>query len=863
VGGGVGVNVVGIVQTTGNGDIDITGTGGSGGIGGNAGLFVHGSLVSALGTGDVRLIGTGGSGPQYNHGIDLVGSIGPGTNVKVNGGELTLDGTAGGGSDSVALRLWGTAGASNTVRSTGAGNITLIGDSLSIEDTNTIDAAGSATLRPRTAGTAIDLGGVDAAGVLGLTDAELDRVTAGTLHIGSRSAGAITVSAAVDPAGTDRLHLRTGGWVRDINNAGITETELAITAGGTVVLTASDADALAAAVTGSGGIVFADPDGLTVGVLDGVTGLRTPSGNLVVTAGGPLTMSQALDTAGGSLDLYVLADDAALSVNAPLSATANALLSADRMAINAPVSAPGQSVTLLPDYTADTGDAIDLGSATDTAPATLELSDAELDRITAATIRIGDPGTGPITITAPITANVTTLHLVTGSGIGYGPGGSLEVTQLALEAKKAVALKKDAGSYTKVEYLAYKMEPEPTAPLAEKKLAVENTGPMTITEVDGVSGGKSTGVVVEIITHSPLTIDRPVIDTAGGTIRLVATNDGGGDDHLTINATVQTSGGDGNIELVAGTDLTVTDTGSNQVSVPGGGSITAAVQRTTHLDVGVGLNTAGGAVTISTTNLTVQGTAGDDSISFTPGPGAGQVAVTVGGVPRGTFAIPAAGQITASGGAGDDSISVAATITNPVTLSGGDGADVLQGGGGANQLIGGSGGDVLLGGGAGSTNTLDGGDGDDTLQDRGGTNTVVGAPGATRSCPAAGRTRSRRVRRVVLPVRRGVRPVGRVRDRRRVDQLPGRGLRRRPGPDRQGALRVRREVQAGGVHPDRPDRVPVQGRQLRLPEHQLRLAGGGRAPGPVQGDRDGQRVRQLRVHPERNRREGQRRGRGG
>src|SRR5262249_8894832 len=63
--------------------------------------------------------------------------------------------------------------------------------------------------------------------------------------------------------------------------------------------------------------------------------------------------------------------------------------------------------------------AIDLGSTTDTAASTLELSDAELDRVFTPTLVIGDPAnTGSITITNAISpANVTTLSLRTGGGI--------------------------------------------------------------------------------------------------------------------------------------------------------------------------------------------------------------------------------------------------------------------------------------------------------------------------------------------------------------------------------------------------------------------------------------------------------------
>src|SRR5204863_4021644 len=59
------------------------------------------------------------------------------------------------------------------------------------------------TFVPQTAGNLIDLGGSDIAGTLGLSDAELDKITAGTIIIGDVNGGAVTVSANISrPAST-------------------------------------------------------------------------------------------------------------------------------------------------------------------------------------------------------------------------------------------------------------------------------------------------------------------------------------------------------------------------------------------------------------------------------------------------------------------------------------------------------------------------------------------------------------------------------------------------------------------------------------------------------------------------------------
>ena len=51
------------------------------------------------------------------------------------------------------------------------------------------------------------------------------------------------------------------------------------------------------------------------------------------------------------------------------------------------------------------GSTIDLGSQTDAAAGTLELSDAELDTISDSVLRVGDGTTGNITVSNPLTAN--------------------------------------------------------------------------------------------------------------------------------------------------------------------------------------------------------------------------------------------------------------------------------------------------------------------------------------------------------------------------------------------------------------------------------------------------------------------------
>ncbi len=101
--------------------------------------------------------------------------------------------------------------------------------------------------------------------------------------------------------------------------------------------------------------------------------------------------------------------------------------------------------------------------------------------------------------------------------------------------------------------------------------------------------------------------------------------------------------------------------------------------------------------------------------------------------------------ISGDGGAGVDEITVDKSVAKSLTLSGGDGDDILFGGSGVNTLMGGAGNDQLTGGpmgdtisggdgddsivGAGGDDNLDGGDGDDQIRGDDGNDIITGGPG--------------------------------------------------------------------------------------------------------------------------------------
>ena len=242
---GVKLQLNSAVSASGNGTIAITGTGSATATGSASegiALFDNADVTSA-GSGSITLTGTGGTG---SHGIIT--------------GSTANDMTIGGGSSTGALNL--------------------IANSISMDTSNTtIQTTGTATLRQNTNGTAIDLGSSSGVGAtLNLSDAELDRITAGTVQIGNASSGAITVSAALTHLNTNALTL-TAGTGQNINlNANFT------TAGGAVTFSN-------AVVVGSTATVDTTNAGGTVaGAAILFSGTTTLGADLTIKSGGATTV---------------------------------------------------------------------------------------------------------------------------------------------------------------------------------------------------------------------------------------------------------------------------------------------------------------------------------------------------------------------------------------------------------------------------------------------------------------------------------------------------------------------------------------------------------------------------------------------
>ncbi len=335
-----------------------------------------------------------------------------------------------------------------------------------------------------------------------------------------------------------------------------------------------------AAVTASG-----------TGTLTLIADGNVPDGDGTVTIGA----TGSLTTAGGAISIT----GAAFAINAGGSISSGGgpiTISADNMAIADTIDAGAGTVTLQPVTAAQL---ISLGGAD--AAGTLGLTDGELDFVTAGILRVGRANAGNISIDAAIdSATYATLHLITGAAIvDNNAGTDITVTNLAMSAVDGIGTAADPIE-TAVSGLA-------ASNTTTGDIAVNNdvSGLLTVGTHDAVAGVTlgAGGGEIAISNASPLTVSSDVVNSGGGNITLTSTNDGGDDDHLTINARVIASGGNGNIAFNAGTDLLINDSGlSPDISAAGTGTITGIAERNVTIGAGVLIQSATGNIAFTGDN---------------------------------------------------------------------------------------------------------------------------------------------------------------------------------------------------------------------------------------------------------------------
>jgi hypothetical protein len=184
-----------------------------------------------------------------------------------------------------------------TIASTHAGvAITLIADAMDLKGTSAIQAGSSdVELFAATSGNTIHLGNA-ADTSLNFSDAELDTITAGNLHL--RSTMDVSVDAPISLSTVPALVLDSpSGAVTQAGGATVTVPRLAATAGTHVTLTQGNSAGLLAGFSGTG-FSFTNASSFEVGSVSNFVGVVAFGGTLTLTAlsgsvtiGGPVTAS--------------------------------------------------------------------------------------------------------------------------------------------------------------------------------------------------------------------------------------------------------------------------------------------------------------------------------------------------------------------------------------------------------------------------------------------------------------------------------------------------------------------------------------------------------------------------------------------
>jgi filamentous hemagglutinin family protein len=223
--------------TTTTGNITINATSNATGGPYNTGFELgSGGAIVAGTTGTVSITAKSGANAADGLYIDA-GSLG----IKTTGANVVLTGSKANVNGGAALAL--------TKVTTGGGNLTLTGDSMDIY--GALNAGtGNVIIQNKTAGTLIDVGGADVFTAspltLGITNAELGRITAANTKIGSATAGNINVSAAITTATTNgNVTLQTG-------TGGISGTGTIAIGAPSLTLDSATTGTLSGAISGTG-----------------------------------------------------------------------------------------------------------------------------------------------------------------------------------------------------------------------------------------------------------------------------------------------------------------------------------------------------------------------------------------------------------------------------------------------------------------------------------------------------------------------------------------------------------------------------------------------------------------------------------
>ena len=226
-----------------NGDITITGTGGTGSARDSSGIdFTGRAALTTTGAGNIRIYGYGGSGSWWPAGVMIESTN---VNIQATGsGNINISGTGGNNSNVATHGVYITQASINVSNGTlsvnatygtnaltpnieidssanlFASQINLRSNSLSIGSTASINTGLNGNVCIPADLVSVKIGGNDDSGNLGITQAELNRITTGCLKIVSKSTAGILFNSSV--AWGANLTLISAGSITQSTGANLT-----------------------------------------------------------------------------------------------------------------------------------------------------------------------------------------------------------------------------------------------------------------------------------------------------------------------------------------------------------------------------------------------------------------------------------------------------------------------------------------------------------------------------------------------------------------------------------------------------------------------------------------------------------------
>lgn len=423
---GVTVGTGGIITSGNNGGVTVTGVGGAGTAGYTEGVTVQaGGLITANGTGSVNVTGTASAASSTNINIG-VRVIDAGSTITSGGGDITISGIGGGTSTTsdnygVIVQNGGDiigGGGTTTITGKGGNGVNnnfgiIVGDSGSTVESATgklvLNGTGGSGSGYQNVGIRINPGAVIRS--TGTGDTAANVTLTGNGATGAIPMGIQMVSGTISTIDGDLTI--TGKAGNGVGNFAI-GVDLYQSAA-LIESTGTGANAGKISITGTGGdgtdySIGVDIEGGTVRSVDGdvqVSGTASDTtGNshhgVVLEASGKIQTTGAANvsilgqSASSSAQGFVMLDPSTITLTGSQNSIA-----ADTIKIattsGVAISATGKEITFKPKTA---GRAMNIGSTVDTTANTVELSVAELGRVSAGTLSFGDATTGTVTIAA-------------------------------------------------------------------------------------------------------------------------------------------------------------------------------------------------------------------------------------------------------------------------------------------------------------------------------------------------------------------------------------------------------------------------------------------------------------------------------